>query len=120
MGRSKPSPPDRAKTLLRQSQPLLLEVFTEARLLFKRWDSHLDRMIRQRGMKVDASVPKVLIYVLLAVVILLIPPLTLVVVIVGLTWFAIRLISKQQQQQQANRYQRQRQYLTKGEAEEDP
>jgi hypothetical protein len=83
-----------AQGQLRRLWPILAEIYTENVPRLRRWDQQLTNWVHRRGWRVDPSLPKVAIYVLVAVAILAIPPLTFVALGAFLTFLGVQIVQK--------------------------
>ncbi|MEN9226064.1 MAG: hypothetical protein Q6L60_14050 [Thermostichus sp. HHBFW_bins_43] len=94
---------------LRRLWPILAEIFEESKPRLWELDHRLTGWVRSRRWGMDPTVPKVLIYVLVAVVVLVIPILTLAALVALLAFLAIQIGKKWPQADPAR--QTERRYL---------
>lgn len=92
--------------------PILGEIFEDSKPRLREWDQRLTDWVRSRRLGVDPALPKVAIYVLVAVVVLVIPILTLAALVALIAFLAIQISKKWPRWQQPDPYRRtERRYL---------
>ncbi|MGQ9838723.1 MAG: hypothetical protein ACUVRV_12375 [Cyanobacteriota bacterium] len=83
-----------AQGSLRRLGPILAEIFEESKPRLQEWDRRLTDWVRSRSLGVDPALPKVAIYVVIAIVVLVIPILTLAVLVTLIAFLAIQISKK--------------------------
>ncbi|MFQ3614812.1 MAG: hypothetical protein SNJ68_14025 [Cyanobacteriota bacterium] len=97
---------------LRRLGPILQEIFEESKPRLREWDQRLTDWVRSRRLRVDPALPKVAIYVGIAIVVLVIPILTLAALVALIAFLAIQIGQKWPRWQQPDPYRRtERRYL---------
>ncbi|MEN9221658.1 MAG: hypothetical protein Q6M04_04395 [Thermostichus sp. BF3_bins_97] len=98
MGRSMRDFSTQTQGNLRRLGPILGEIFEESKPRLWELDCRLTDWVRSRRLGVDPALPKVAIYVLVAVVVLVIPILTLAALVAFIAFLAIQISKKWSQQ----------------------
>ncbi|MFQ3583627.1 MAG: hypothetical protein SNJ85_01645 [Cyanobacteriota bacterium] len=104
MGRSMRDFRTQTQGNLRRVGPILQEIFEESKPRLREWDQRLTDWVRSRHLGVDPALPKVAIYVGIAIVVLVIPILTLAVLVALIAFLAIQIGQKWPRWQQPDPY----------------